>query len=499
MKRLVIFIMSLLLLTIHVTVNAQQTSKQNTTKYFYDNQWHDYTIPATYLEVNGEKINTDMPPIIFNDRSVVPARAVFEKLGAAVTWDEKKSLVGVSLQNTNIQLTINNKTALVNDQRKDMEVPSKIINSRTMIPVRFVAESLGARVDWNESNRTISIWCQTEQQEETKSNIKINDIQYSQDGDILRMNIIADAPIKDYTISEWKDANKLIININDAIMNVQNSGIEVNNNNVQKIRSSQYELNPYVSRVVVDLAQWISYEAKFTADKKQIQIDFNNQAPSVTDVYNENNETPATVLGVTLDPKAKDKVVVIDPGHGGSDPGALGKDSKGNILVKEKDLNLSISKRVLELLKEAGVKVHITREDDSAVDLSARPEIANNLNASLFVSIHNNALEQTSYGGTMVLYHPGANGEAYGISSKHLAELVQEEMVKALGTTDRGLRDGSMMAVIRKSKMPAIIAEVAFVTNPSDRSQLMTEEFRNKAAEAIYTGIIKALNYSVQW
>lgn len=497
MKRLVVFLLCLLLFTINVTVNAQQSTDQNITKYFYDNQWHEYTIPSTYLEVNGEKINTDMPPIVLNDRSVVPARAVFEKLGATVTWDEKKSLIGVSLQDTNIELTIDNKTAVVNGQKKMMDVPSKLINSRTMIPVRFVAETLGAKVDWNESNRIISIWYQGKGQAIT-NNIKMNDIQYSQNDDILSVKIIADHNVSDYSISEWKDANKLIININNAINNVQNSSIEVNKNKVQKIRSSQYELNPYVSRVVIDLSEWTTYEAKITGDGKQLQIDLQNQAPSMESVNNGSQDPLPTILGITLDPKAKDKIVVIDPGHGGSDPGALGKDGNGSILVKEKDLNLSIGEKVVALLKEAGVTVYTTREDDSAVDLSYRSEFANKLSASLFVSVHNNAMEQTNYGGTMVLYHPSANYNSYGTTSKELAQFVQDELVKALGTTDRGLRDGSMMSVIRKSTMPAIIAEVAFVTNPSDRTQLMTDEFRTKAAEAIFTGIIKTLNESVQ-
>jgi len=196
------------------------------------------------------------------------------------------------------------------------------------------------------------------------------------------------------------------------------------------------------------------------------------------------NDTAITILR----PSSKgDKLVVIDAGHGGEEPGAV----NGNL--KEKDINLDIALRLNELLKKKNINTYMIREKDSFVGLYERAFIANSLNAALFISIHNNAMEDKSYGGTMTLYHI-KSGEGSGFNSLSFAKNLQNSLVKTLGTSDRNTRARPDLVVLKATKMPASLAEIAFMTNQTDRQNLQKEDFRQKAAQALCDAIVKSLS-----
>jgi len=175
-------------------------------------------------------------------------------------------------------------------------------------------------------------------------------------------------------------------------------------------------------------------------------------------------------------------VVVIDAGHGGRLPGAVyGR-------VKEADLNLDIAKRLDKLLREQGVKTYMTRDGDYHVGLYTRAALANRVNADLFVSIHNNA-GNSKTSGSMTLYYNGCGN----FSGRDFAEIIQRELVNTLESRNLGIYSRPNLVVLRKTRMPAVIAEVAYMTNSSDMAKLKSQSFRQNAAEAIKNGIIKAL------
>ena len=190
-------------------------------------------------------------------------------------------------------------------------------------------------------------------------------------------------------------------------------------------------------------------------------------------------------------------VVVIDAGHGGRDPGAVGRDENGNIVLQEKDVCLNIAVKVQNLLQAQGVSVIMTRSTDIALgdtqqdDLSKRAEIANNSPACLFVSIHNNAFTNDAANGTCVLYAGLESVGDYGISGKELAQNLQNELINALGLYNRGIVESPGIAVLRKTVMPAALVECAFITNPSDRQVLATRQ--DDMAIAISNAIVKSL------
>ena len=114
--------------------------------------------PSVYL--NGEKMNFDVNPFIENDRTLVPMRAIFEAVGADVQWDdETKTVVAAREKNgetTFIALQINS-NAFVNSKQTELDVPAKIVNDRTFVPLRFVIESLGEKVEWDHENYAVRI------------------------------------------------------------------------------------------------------------------------------------------------------------------------------------------------------------------------------------------------------------------------------------------------------------------------------------------------------
>jgi N-acetylmuramoyl-L-alanine amidase len=173
-------------------------------------------------------------------------------------------------------------------------------------------------------------------------------------------------------------------------------------------------------------------------------------------------------------------VVMIDPGHGGKDPGAIGIGG-----LREKDVILPISQKVAEILRKNGVNAVLTRNSDFFVSLQGRVVMSERRDADLFVSIHANS---------MGLSRPDINGlEVYYYDSgKGLADAVRKGITQKVKIRDRGIRRARFY-VLRKTSMPAILVETGYVTGREDASKLKQTSFRNQMAEGIADGILRYL------
>lgn len=173
-------------------------------------------------------------------------------------------------------------------------------------------------------------------------------------------------------------------------------------------------------------------------------------------------------------------VVVIDPGHGGPDVGAVGIGD-----IYEADIVLSIAMQVGALLQQQGIQVVMTRTDNSDIDLEPRVQLAEQVNATLFVSIHANS---------MGLDRPDINGaETYYYSSgEALAEVIQNSIVSNVGMNDRGVRQARFY-VLRRTSMPAVLVETGYVTGEEDAPRLANASFQTQMAWAIAQGILTYL------
>jgi N-acetylmuramoyl-L-alanine amidase len=174
------------------------------------------------------------------------------------------------------------------------------------------------------------------------------------------------------------------------------------------------------------------------------------------------------------------KVIVIDPGHGGTNPGAVGVTG-----LLEKVVVLDVSLRVAEKLRQAGATVVMTRSGDSTLYLANRVTVAQSARAHAFVSIHANAHPDRNISGTETYYY---RNKANYLEGYYLAAHLQNELVKALGLRDIGIKHGNFH-VIRETTMPSALVELAFLSNHYDESLLKTSQFRENAASAIFRGL----------
>lgn len=181
--------------------------------------------------------------------------------------------------------------------------------------------------------------------------------------------------------------------------------------------------------------------------------------------------------------QANGKLVVLDAGHGGTDPGTIFEG------LNEKTFNLDITLKTEAILKQKGVNVKLTRSADVFVGLDERAEMANNWGADLFVSIHNNSMP-AGMKGSMAFYYPAsAKGKAY-------AKIVLDNLYNRLGMGamgSGGLKSANYV-VLRKTKMPAVLVEVACMSHSDDLNLLRSEAFRQKVAECLAESIIQILN-----
>lgn len=168
----------------------------------------------------------------------------------------------------------------------------------------------------------------------------------------------------------------------------------------------------------------------------------------------------------------------MDAGHGGYDSGAVGNG------LKEKDVNLAVAKLVNSKLSNGGAIPIMARSTDVFLELSERVAKAKSNNANLFVSIHANSASPAATG-TETYYYTKYESE----NSKRLATEIQNRLYKALNTQNRGVKIGNFH-VIRESTMPSSLVELAFISNANDASKLKSALYQEKAAQAIYEGII---------
>lgn len=523
--------------------------------------------PNVEIYINHQKVDSDVPPVIYEGRTLVPLRVISEYLGASVAWDGQSKTVRVSADGRQIVLKINDSEAQVDKNTVLLDVPAMIINGRTMVPLRFAGEALMAEVSWDGELKRVDV---------VKQLHEIVDFSYTAVNNVPSLLIKGNAPLE-YTVAGY-DGERVVVDLKAKLKTPRNvldvgdsalkrviaselygeganftrfvlelsegssfyifrpdqnsvavavtnvlSSIEINeedgalvarlrtaypaaysyftlgspengdyrlvvdisnaslsaskpvifdNNFVKDVRVSQFTVNPYVARVVFDLKTDLNY--RVWQDGNEILAAFSSrEMPSRGGEPSSGDESPDGYKDGLL----INKIIVVDPGHGGSDPGAVYSN------VNEKDLNLDIALRLKQLLEESGARVLMTRESDIYVNLYTRADIANQVGADLFVSIHNNASTNASTSGTMTLYYPSPE-------KKVLAKILQKAVVETLGLPDLGISERPNLVVTRETKMPSALVEVAFMSNQKDLALLQTEEFRQRAAEGIYKGIL---------
>lgn len=195
------------------------------------------------------------------------------------------------------------------------------------------------------------------------------------------------------------------------------------------------------------------------------------------------------------------KTIVIDPGHGGPDGGAVGKDN-----TLEKEIALEVSKKTRDYLQQAGALVYLTREEDK--DLAAEDtrgysrrkseDIRNRLTfihekeADLFITIHLNALPSSKWSGAQTFFYPSFP------ENKHLATMIQSEIIYNLENTNRVPLQINDIYLLKHAEVPGALVEIGFLSNEEERELLKDNHYQDKMAASIYKGIIRYVTEEVE-
>ncbi len=555
MKKLASIVLSLVIvLSFATTVSAQSISLS------YDGKTYKYTGATYSLKVNGEVVSSDVPVIVMSGRSMVPVRALFEKLGGTAAWNSSTQKMTVSYNGYSIVLTSNSKNAVINGKTYDMGVPAKKINERLMFPAAALKSQLNFNITLSSTEGALLI--------DTFGSLKNISLSNSGGTDIVA---ISAERYKEYNITRLTDTNRLVIDLYNIKAPEKEVKINEKGSFVNAIRYRAF--NSSTARVVLDM----NGQQPYTVEEKDGQLVVVIQAPTYRNIdYSNNgdrtgfllddavltdgmsvntqkyytgnydetgkkytmtfdsssadigtgimniNDTYLNSVEITNDPitnktsmtfnaKTKlfyevvtrndagntaitflkpaadnEKLVVIDPGHGGFESGAV----SGSIL--EKNLNLDISLKLNSILKKNGVKTYIIREDDSYVGIAERAFIANDLNATLFLCVHNNSTDSSTSNGTMTLYYPDPR-PGWSLTGQQFANIIQGKLISSLKTKNLSIIKRPDLGVLRLTTMPAALAEVAFMSNKTDRNNLLSDAFRQKAAQALADAVMDAL------
>lgn len=269
-------------------------------------------------------------------------------------------------------------------------------------------------------------------------------------------------PIK-YSVNSLPGPDRLIIDLSGLQPGGVPGDISFSSPLASGVRVGWFGKNPDVTRVVVDLKSPAKYEKQLSSDGSRLRIVLSPR-------------TGRSLAGVKI---------VLDPGHGGADPGASGPSG-----LKEKDVNLDISLRVAQYLKKQGAVVTLTRTVDTAVELLERPNFTVRSGSDLFVCIHSNANPNPTAGGTSTYFlrDPEQGNDQAKYEGMFLARALQSALTGNLGRRNIGVLQANY-AVLTRSKVPAALVEVAFLTNPEEEKLLGDSGFRDRAASAIARGI----------
>ena len=251
----------------------------------------------------------------------------------------------------------------------------------------------------------------------------------------------------------------------------------------------------------------------------EAEIDIGEGQKDIETIRLEDPPPPRKLPGAAFPAEGRGKlsIITIDPGHGGTEMGAIGMGG-----LEEKEVTLSISRRLQRLLQERlGLRVVLTRDGDRRLDLDNRAAFANSNKSDLFISVHADASTRSNARGSSVYYlsYPSTEADSRQIAtaqqrpagskdlqfilwhmaqsshlnqSAKLAEILQEELVSATGEKkiNRGIKQNSFR-VLMGATMPAVLVEVGFISNTEEEKRLKTIDYQEKLAEAIYRGVLR--------
>ncbi|MEG1747577.1 MAG: N-acetylmuramoyl-L-alanine amidase family protein [Oscillospiraceae bacterium] len=484
MKRILSGILSLfLLLSLCIVPAAGSVPPANVQIYNYIKSAYEPAISLKQVSVllEGTPLLGDMPAVNHRGRTMIPIRAVAEGMGAQVDWVPEYHQVVLRREVQTIVLTLGSAEALVNGLPTQLpdSIPAVTMRTpdgseRTMVPLRFVSEQLGATVNWDNATATASITApmppspdpEVTSSPTPKPTYFVTDIKL--DSAVQTVRILTQGQ-GGYT-STTMEGGRLVLDFPGAVLNPgAGDDLVFSNESFAGVRYAQHgaDLCPGFDtavRVVLDLKPNVNCTITDISGGLLIRTS-TQKFPTATVPLNPQNIT-----------------IALDAGHGGKASGATYNK------IMEKIPALQMTRRLETLFLDMGYNVVMTRPDDSFVTLNDRCKIANDAKADLFVSIHLNAFEgNSSYEGFLVCPYVGSEEGA------RFATLVGNAACAATGAKNRGYR-GENFAVTRGTDMTAILIETGFMSSPAELKRLVDNSYQQKLMGGVAEGIVQYLN-----
>lgn len=410
--------------------------------------------------VNNRTLKTEFSPYIKQGRTFVPIREITENLGADVKWNNKDKSIKISLNGDVIDMKINSPNVRVNGKKISLDnaqapqlalysIPRK--ETKTMVPLRFISETFGYDVDWN--------------------------------NDKVRAEISTSK-----TKSIVEDDKKENSNKNNK--NTKNN--KSNNKNTKKVASKTKTSD---SKSIFDSNYFQSNVEKRETNKITKEIKGGNKDKIFDQAeLDKSDEKKKRVIKDKIEVNGKLKIV-IDPGHGGKDSGAVALDGE----TYEKTVNLLVAERLMDKLSaNSEISPTITRTRDEYIKLLDRAGVSNDGDAHLFLSIHFNSADNSSAKGIEVLYASEKNVRIKDTVQKDFASCLQKALIKETGAVDRGIKNRPAIIVLNKTKNVSALAELGFLSNEDDLENIKDPDYIDKLAQGLYNGIEDYMNTFVE-
>lgn len=643
----------------------------------YNGKNHTYNAPEIKVKIDGKTMTPkDMPAVSIDGRTMLPMRQIAQELGCEVVWNEEAQQVYVVNDDYTLVFTINETIGYQNGKEFKMDVPPMIVNDRTMLPVRALATALDLNITWEDATRTVNI--ATKQTTAPSVPSKPTTTPAAPSVTLNKVNVPASKTAGQVfsiqangKITDWEEVivanDKIVLDFYGAKSGLASKITATNSSIVSAVRTAQHtaEDGTTYTRVVLDLSAKKHYEVTESADGTKVIVTFDKvtvedisckhkndrdiieiegdgalganvftlsdptrivvdipnveselddeldvddleyvfagrsgmftdttlrlvfevgdltefsyseddnggtltifrsslqhmtyhgakdvlyldkedsfQTGSVrledhylngyfdvilpkdlSDVYGQGTysigddviesievftkggkttlrfhqnriscysiteEKDRYVIHVKNPQDVYDKVLLLDAGHGGKDPG-----TSGNGLV-EKNLTLTMLQKVNAKL-DKDIKVYLTRNSDVYPDNNSRARNANQI-ADAMVSIHMNAAENKLVNGTETLYKNHANDTGATLTSKQLAQLIQNNIIDATGNNNRGIVHRNDLLILNGTTVPAVIVEVVFLSNAGDALKISQDAYQDIVAEAIADAIEEAFD-----
>lgn len=438
--------------------------KRKWLELYMNGTWSKYTGTQAKVSIDGKGVNLGkMPGIVIDGTAYLNGKTVFgSAIGGTCVYDSAEQTITVQKDDNTVVFRLGTNTAVVNGAETEISNQAVRVKNRAtgkyylMVPGRFTANSLGYKYNWNSSTKTSQISTKIEENEIPNQVPSENNDPSAISGAAIYFTLPNEVTNSDIKHMDYYYKNQFCVLISgDYVSYFENNPISVNGSMISGYTVTLTSAGK--TRLLFNTTKLQGYKVHIQEGLVWIEVG------NPKDIFQ--------------------NIVVLDCGHGGTDPGA----QAGG--YQEKNLTYSIlytcAKKYFDS-DTSNIKAYWSRHDDTFVTLSDRAAFASKVGADLFISLHMNSATNTSATGTEVFYSTSNNKtQSNGLTSKIMAGMFQKNLVDVMGTTSRGVKTANY-TVIYKNTVPAVLIELGFISNSSDRSKLTDSSYQTAAAESIY-------------